>query len=79
MKLQSLLDIPKTGIHGRGKFYKPGQLITIDGHVYRITKASEPPTCKHCVNCKRWPDKYKCRYFGCLGHVPVNCYFKLVK
>ena len=52
MKLQSLLDIPKTGIHGRGKFYKPGQLITIDEHVYRITKASELPTCKHCVNYK---------------------------
>ena len=77
MKLKSLLDIPKTGIHGRGKFYKPGQLITVDGHVYRITKASESNTCKHCVNCKRWPSK--CKQFGCLGHVPVNCYFKLVK
>ena len=33
MKLQSLLNIPKTGIHGREKFYKPGQLITVDGHV----------------------------------------------
>ena len=77
MKLQSLLDIPKTGIHGRGKFYKPGQLITIDEHVYRITKASELPTCKHCANYKHWPSR--CRYFGCWGHVPVNCYFKLVK
>ena len=77
MKLKSLLDIPKTGIHGREKFYKPGQLITIDGHVYRIAKASEPSTCKHCVNYKRWPNK--CKQFGCWGHVPVNCYFKLVK
>ena len=78
MKLQSLLSIPPTpGIHGRWKFYKPGQLITVDGHVYRITKANEPPTCKHCVNYKRWPSK--CKQFGCLGHVPVNCYFKLVK
>jgi hypothetical protein len=77
MKLQSLLDIPKTGIHGRGKFYKPGQLITIDRHVYRITKASEPPACQHCVNLKHWPNK--CKQFGCWGHVPVNCYFKLVK
>lgn len=77
MKLQSLLDIPKTGIHGREKFYKPCQLITVDGHVYRITKASEPPTCKHCVNYKRWPNK--CKQFGCWGHVPINCYFKLVK
>ena len=78
MKLQSLLNIPPTpGIHGRCKFYKPGQLITVDGHVYRITKANEPPTCKHCVNYKRWPDK--CKQFGCWGHVPINCYFKLVK
>ena len=77
MKLQSLLDISKTGIHGRGKFYKPGQLITINRDVYRITKVSESPTCKHCVNYKCWPDK--CKRFGCLGHVPVNCCFKLVK
>lgn len=66
-----------SGIHRLGKFYKPGQLITINRHVCRITKADEPQTCKHCVNYKRWPDK--CRYFGCWGHVPINCYFKLVK
>ena len=66
-----------SGIHERRKFYKPGQLITINRHVYRITKANELPTCKHCVNYKRWPSK--CKQFGCLGHVPVNCYFKLVK
>ena len=71
-------NIQKTsGIHRLGKFYKPGQLITVGGHVYRITKASEPPTCKNCVNCKRWPDK--CRYFSCWGHIPINCYFKLIK
>lgn len=34
-------------------------------------------TCEHCVNYKHWPSK--CRYFGCWGHVPINCYFKLVK
>ena len=66
-----------SGIHKRYKFYKPGQLITVGDHVYRITKANEPPTCKHCVNYKRWPSK--CKQFGCWGHVPVNCYFKLVK
>lgn len=32
-------NIQKTsGIHRLGKFYKPGQLVTIDRHVYRITK-----------------------------------------
>ena len=62
---------------GTRKRYKPGQLVTIDRHVYRITKVNEPPTCEHCVNRNRWPDK--CRYFGCWGHVPINCYFKLVK
>ena len=47
-------NIRKTsGIHKRWKFYKPGQLITVGDHVYRITKASEPPTCKNCVNYKR--------------------------
>lgn len=60
-----------------GKFYKPGQLVTIDRHVYRITKTNELLTCEHCVNYKHLPSK--CRYFGCWGHVPINCYFKLVK
>lgn len=72
MKLQTT-----SGIHRLGKFYKPGQLITINRHVYRITKTSETQYCKHCVNYKRGADK--CRYFGCWGHVPINCYFKLVK
>ena len=32
-------NIQKTsGIHRLGKFYKPGQLVTIDRHVFRITK-----------------------------------------
>lgn len=32
-------NIQKTsGIHRLGKFYKPGQLITINHHVFRITK-----------------------------------------
>lgn len=35
-------NIQKTsGIHRLGKFYKPGQLVTIDRHVYRITKTYE--------------------------------------
>lgn len=46
-------NIQKTsGIHRLGKFYKPGQLITIDRHVYRITKTNELLTCEHCVNYK---------------------------
>lgn len=48
--------IQKTsGIHKRKqwKIYKPDQLITVDGHVYRITKASDKPSCKHCVNYKK--------------------------
>ena len=51
-------NIQKTsGIHRLGKFYKPGQLITIDRHVYRITKTNELLTCEHCVNYKHWPSK----------------------
>lgn len=70
--------IQKTsGIHRLGKFYKPGQLVTIGRHVYRITKANELRTCEPCVNYKR--SLSKCRYFGCWGHLPINCYFKLVK
>lgn len=44
-------NIQKTsGIHRLGKFYKPGQLVTIDRHVYRITKTNELLTCEHCAN-----------------------------
>lgn len=40
-------NIQKTsGIHILGKFYKPGQLVTIDRHVYRITKTNELLTCE---------------------------------
>lgn len=47
-------NIQKTsGIHRLGKFYKPGQLVTIDRHVYRITKTNELLTCEHCVNYKQ--------------------------
>lgn len=51
-------NIQKTsGIHRLGKFYKPGQLVTIGRHVYRITKTNELLTCEHCVNYKHWPSK----------------------
>lgn len=64
-------NIQKTsGIHRLGKFYKPGQLVTIDRHVYRITKTNKLLTREHCINYKDW---------RCWGHVPINCYFKLVK
>lgn len=46
-------NIQKTsGTRKQWKFYKPGQLVTVDGHVYRITKASDRPSCKYCVNYK---------------------------
>ena len=39
-------NIQKTsGIRRLGKFYKPGQLVTIDRHVYRITKTNELCLC----------------------------------
>lgn len=43
-------NIQKTsGIHRLGKFYKPGQLVTIDRHVYRITKTNELLTFDFCM------------------------------
>ena len=70
-------NIQKTsGTHRLGKFYKPGQLVTIDRHVYRITKTNELLTCEHCVNYKHWPSK--CRYFGC-KYCINGFYCKLVK
>lgn len=49
-------NIQKTsGIHRLGKFYKPGQLVTIDRHVYRITKTNELLTCEHFDFCMELP------------------------
>lgn len=68
-------NIQKTsGIHRLGKFYKPGQLVTIDRHVYRITKTNELLTCEHCVNYKHWPSK--CRYFM---ELPIGLSIKPIK
>ena len=74
-------NIQKTsGIHRLGKFYKPGQLVTIDRHVYRITKTNELLTCEHCINYKHWPSK--CRYFGCFDfcmELPIGLSIKPIK
>lgn len=69
-------NIQKTsGIHRLGKFYKPGQLITIDRHVYRITKTNELLTYVDCSMCNLYLSQQRewCKY--CIN----GFYCKLVK
>lgn len=55
-------NIQKTsGIHKLRKFYKPGQLVTIDRHVYRITKTNELLTCEHREWCKYCINGFYCK------------------
>lgn len=65
---------------------KPGQLVTIGNHIYRVVKSNKrwPPPCKICVFwniinrtiCDRFCMK---RYYSKDRPMLENCYFKLVK
>lgn len=65
------------------KHYKPGQIVTIRHHRYRIKKDKDGPRyCPSCSECafKNLHEKeYPC--FSCLtvnGMIPSGCYFKLI-
>ena len=55
--------------------WKPGQLVTIEGKVYRVKKHINDYTCTLCAFIKR---KYFCKYPKCTEKIPFNCYFKQV-
>lgn len=60
------------------KKWKPGQLVTLDNHIYRVTKTKT----NSLVNCR-----YNCDYFRECNRLNFNCvprmgfvnYLKLVK
>lgn len=67
--------IQKTsGIH---KKYKPGQLITIDRNVYRVTKYKFDYFI--CLSCDLKCDYICSTIVQCLKRLDNNCYLKLVK
>lgn len=67
-------DIQKTS--GTRKKYKPGQLITIRGNIYRVTRYKlDYFICASCdARCY-----YICSTINCLKCLDNDCYLKLVK
>ena len=60
--------------------WKPGQLVTIDHKVYRVTKNGSimpRPGCWACRYDIRSPWLYPCS--KCLQRIPLFCHLKLVK
>lgn len=57
------------------KTWKPGQLVTIAGKIYRVTKS--PSGCTHCVNL--YTKSWKTPCVICLCHRPVNAILKELK
>lgn len=65
--------------------FKPGQLVTIGNHIYRVVKSNGSwPPCNRCALwnmlyhpiCERFCIK---RYYSKDRPMSENCYFKLVK
>lgn len=61
-----------SGIH---KHYKPGQLITVCGKVFRVCKTTLYSPCFECDG----EDSLICDKVVCLEHLPYDCYLKLIK
>ena len=64
-------------ISGTHKKYKPGQLITIRGTVYRVTKYKLDYIV--CSSCDIKSDYICSKIVQCLKCLDNNCYLKLVK
>lgn len=69
--------IPRTG---EKQMFKPGQLFTVDNHVYRITKdKGKLHTCFGCALEDHPGFLEPCFMCRCSKIFPKNCHFKLVK
>lgn len=55
--------------------YKPGQLVTLLGNVYRITKGNINSVCKECDS----SSNYVCATLHCCKRMRHDCNLKLVK
>jgi predicted Zn-ribbon and HTH transcriptional regulator len=64
--------------------WKPGQIVTIRGKRYRITKAEDKYENYICIFCafrqekKRILYPHPCKECGYEGRVPINCYLKQI-
>lgn len=58
------------------KTYKPGQIVTIKGHKYRI-KRNYVNRLGCLTNCQAYYPRYVCDW--CSSHLEADCYLQLVK
>ena len=68
------------------KKYRPGQLITIEGRIFRVTRAASKY--KRCVMCQLWNIAMPCTYVYnyphnaswntgiCNSRLPEDCYLR---
>lgn len=62
--------------------WKPGQLVTIHGEVYRIKRNDVSFVCRLCSFRPNWTcDLHKCepKSKRCFELIPSNCYFEKLK
>ena len=62
----------------KNREYKPGQLITINNKVYRVTKSSMLFACSECDFVKTRPKQCSKFCFGFDDKMPGDCYFKKI-
>lgn len=58
--------------------WKPGQLVTIDHHVFRVVKADRIHCCSKCDLYNVCDDPDFEIDFNCISMIGVLCYFKRV-
>jgi len=66
------------------KQYKPGQFVSINGKLARVTQATNPSRIFICEECKVRNKKLTCICKDkdtdkCVDNLPHNCYPKLIK
>ena len=60
--------------------WKPGQLVTIDGIVYRIKSTAMISRCYQCAFGNHHPHCWMSTDFGvCTNLIPPNCYLEKVR
>lgn len=62
----------------KNRKYKPGQLITINNKVYRVTKVSIFSICGECNFIETDPKQCGKFCFDICGKMPGDCYFKKI-
>lgn len=58
--------------------WKPGQLVTINHHVFRVVKSDSMHCCSKCDLCNVCGEPYFDTRYNCVSLISVLCYFKRI-